>query len=201
MFEKLTIGMDRKQGHKKLIEYFNCHVGCELGVRQAEFSKWLVTNTQLEKVYGVDIIHWDEAVHLQHMFPTKYQFHIMNSLEAPKLFDDGYLDYLHIDDCHSYEHLVQELPLWWPKVKKGGVFSGDDFMNCTDGCEGPFGVQQAVTEFSKTNNLQFYVIGLDETNFDKINEYGNHRGEQRTRHFSGLTSDFVEAPQWFIIKE
>ncbi len=200
MFEKLTLGMNREQGHKKLIEHFGCKVGVEIGVREAYFSKWLTEGTALEQVFGIDWASCGNAVHLQHMYPTKYQFITANSLEAHTAFEDSYFDYIHVDDNHSYEHVVQELPLWWPKLKSGGIFSGDDFMNCVDVQEGAFGVQQAVTEFAQKNQFQFYLIGLDETDFGKMNEYGNAMGEQRTRHFTGLPSTFVEPPQWFIVK-
>jgi predicted O-methyltransferase YrrM len=55
------------------------------------------------------------------------------------------LDFVFLDTCMTYEQEVQDLKDWYPKVKKGGLFSGHDW-NCS-------AVQRAVNEFIETNKL------------------------------------------------
>jgi len=45
------------------------------------------------------------------------------------------IDLIFIDALHDYEHVKQDIALWWPKVKIGGVLSGHDFNHRWPGCE------------------------------------------------------------------
>ena len=51
----------------------------------------------------------------------------MTSEEAVKHFDDETLDAVFIDLTHTYEAVKEDIQLWMPKVKKGGIISGDDY--------------------------------------------------------------------------
>lgn len=53
--------------------------------------------------------------------------HQMTSVEASKLYEDNSLDFVYIDAAHDYESVKQDLIAWYPKVKKGGLFGGDDY--------------------------------------------------------------------------
>lgn len=48
---------------------------------------------------------------------------------ASTLFQNESLDFVYIDANHSYDHVKKDLELWFPKVKKGGVFAGHDYIN------------------------------------------------------------------------
>ena len=61
-----------------------------------------------------------------------------SSVEGAKLYADNSLDFVFIDADHKYQHVVDDLKAWWPKVKPGGVFAGDDFHGA--------GVKKAVEE-------------------------------------------------------
>lgn len=45
---------------------------------------------------------------------------------APQV-PDGYLDLIYIDADHSYEGCLRDLRDWWPKMKSGAAFTGDDY--------------------------------------------------------------------------
>lgn len=45
------------------------------------------------------------------------------------------IDIIFIDALHDYEHVKQDIALWWPKVRIGGVLSGHDFNHKWPGCE------------------------------------------------------------------
>ena len=68
------------------------------------------------------------------------------SHQAVGLFPDRSLDFVYIDANHSYEAVMQDLNLWYPKVSRGGVIAGHDYYNKVEPpwhCE----VKKAVDEF------------------------------------------------------
>ena len=74
------------------------------------------------------------------------------SLKAASRVPDE-LDLVFIDGAHSYENVKQDIALWLPKVRKGGILSGHDYS-----LEHP-GVLKAVDEaFDKK-----IKIGYDRT--------------------------------------
>jgi len=64
---------------------------------------------------------------------------------------------VYIDGDHTYRAVVQDLAIWWPKLKKGGIMSGDDYIKSITGKGYPFGVIPAVNEFVQDNNLELTV--------------------------------------------
>jgi predicted O-methyltransferase YrrM len=51
----------------------------------------------------------------------------MPSLEAVKDYADGSLDFIMIDGSHVYEDVKADIAAWWPKMKSGAIFAGDDY--------------------------------------------------------------------------
>lgn len=66
------------------------------------------------------------------------------SLEAVALFDDESIDFLMLDGDHNYPNVRDEIQAYLPKMKKGGIIAGDDFM-------WP-GVEQSVNETIGVNH-------------------------------------------------
>jgi hypothetical protein len=150
--------------------------GAEIGVSWGAFSKILFDNSKLSKLHLIDpwisqdkeiyndVINVDqEGFDERHQFVTKLfkdegkrcRTLRMTSEEAAKEIEDNSLDFVYIDANHSYEATSQDISLWWPKVKKGGVFSGHDYTN-----GGPynFGVKRAVDEFISGNGEKVFII-------------------------------------------
>jgi predicted O-methyltransferase YrrM len=50
------------------------------------------------------------------------------SWEASKNFEDNSVDFVFIDADHEYESVVKDIDSWLPKVKKGGIISGHDYI-------------------------------------------------------------------------
>jgi predicted O-methyltransferase YrrM len=88
------------------------------------------------------------------------------SLEAYKQFKDGDIDLIFIDGDHSTEHVTKELEIWFPKIKKGGVFSGDDFNDPR--------VKLAVKEFAKKNNFKIKTPRINRDIHGRLSR-GNER--------------------------
>lgn len=50
------------------------------------------------------------------------------SVEAAKDFEDGSLDAVYIDAEHDEENVRADIRAWRPKIKRGGILSGHDFV-------------------------------------------------------------------------
>lgn len=51
----------------------------------------------------------------------------MRSVEAVAEFDDGSVDFLYVDGDHTMEGVKSDIVGWLPKVRVGGILSGDDY--------------------------------------------------------------------------
>lgn len=62
------------------------------------------------------------------MDPVKEHISVMRmtSVEAAKRYADNSLDFIAIDDDHSYKGIKRSLDAWLPKLKPGGFIAGDD---------------------------------------------------------------------------
>lgn len=104
------------------------------------------------KIYAVDTWegsleqkHFDTIAELKEHDHTLYDEFLMNlevygvkdviapirktSEEASKDFEDGSLDLVIIDAAHDYENVTNDIKLWLPKVKRGGIVIGDDYSD------------------------------------------------------------------------
>jgi hypothetical protein len=63
------------------------------------------------------------------------------SWAAADQFADSSVDFCYVDALHTYEAVMQDLTAWWPKIRPGSWFAGDDYT------KGWPGVQQAVQQF------------------------------------------------------
>jgi hypothetical protein len=162
-------------------------IGIEIGVLRGDYSKIILDRWSNGTLYMVDT--WrhipeyidlngrDDEYHYQCMVQTaksvkehEHRAHMirMNSVECARLFPDEYFDFIYIDADHSYDAVKNDLNVWWPKIKRGGIFSGDDYIpedgdiwliNDNDGTSeyaGKFGVRKAVNEFSDENRIKIY---------------------------------------------
>jgi len=83
----------------------------------------------------------------------------MYTVDAAKFFPDEYFYLIYIDADHTYEGCKADLEAWWPKMKPGGFFTGDDYSKYRAKYTGVvFGVVEAVNEFAKKVNLPVYEL-------------------------------------------
>lgn len=127
-------------------------VGAEIGCCWATTSEVLLSSFPHLRLYMVD--SWANYPNYRVMDYESYYRAAMNRTDFAKdrrivlrgLSEEMAshcvepLDFVFIDANHSYDFVKQDLELWYPKVKEGGLVSGHDWqMN---------GVVQAVQEFA-----------------------------------------------------
>lgn len=68
--------------------------------------------------------------YLENRSPLKDYINLIigDSKEAHIHFEDGELDAIFFDGDHSHEGFEKDINLWYPKVKKGGIISGHDYI-------------------------------------------------------------------------
>jgi len=120
-------------------------IGAEIGVAHGKFSKIMLdANPNIKMLYGIDpyvphkgyrdyvsnktftILRTDAIKALGNK--RNYKFIEKFSLDAVKDFEDESLDFVYIDGDHCFEAVVADIAAWLPKVRKGGIISGDDYF-------------------------------------------------------------------------
>lgn len=159
---------NKRRVWKPFMEKYDCQKIAEIGVFEG-YNFNLMIEHNPEMAVGVDMWIDDgvasrndcgrsqevlNAMHDMVLEATKDKPFVkilrMYSDVAAKTFPDEYFDLIYVDADHSYEGCKKDLEAWWPKLKKGGFFIGDDYTNKRAKYTGVvFGVVKAVDEFAK----------------------------------------------------
>ena len=96
-----------------------------------------------------------KQVFLKNIVPVAEHVTPIESLswEAASQFDDNSVDFCYVDALHTYKGVLKDLNAWWPKIKPGSFFAGDDYT------KGWPGVQQAVWDFFRSQDIKVYRSG------------------------------------------
>lgn len=88
--------------------------------------------------------------------PYRVTFLRMDSQSAATRVPDGSLDFVYIDGNHTYEAVTRDLQCWVPKVRKGGIVSGHDFLTKL---KRHIDVERAVRTYTAKHQIQpWYVL-------------------------------------------
>lgn len=82
----------------------------------------------------------DRATHLE-----------MMSSKAVDRFKDNSLEMVFIDGNHSYKYAFQDMKMWWPKIKYGGMLCGHDYNHHR------YGVTKAAHDFFDKLGYKIHV--------------------------------------------
>jgi hypothetical protein len=84
------------------------------------------------------------------------------SADAAKDVADGSLDFVYLDGNHVYDAVVEDLTLWSPKVRAGGIIAGHDYRHFTN--KPTIEVIQAVNDFTRANGIDpWFILAGDKT--------------------------------------
>lgn len=137
----------------KLIGEMKNPVGAEIGVHKGQFSEYLLQNKTDLKLYCIDPFEVYEEYYIighpsrQHALPKQSQWDTLfantkktltkygdrvelirkRSVQAVNSFEDGSLDFVFIDANHLYAYVKEDILIWSPKVKLGGLIIGHDY--------------------------------------------------------------------------
>lgn len=86
----------------------------------------------------------------------------MTSADAAPMIPDGSLDFCYIDGNHLLPHVLRDMALWLPKVRKGGVFAGHDYDQHKP--KHFIQVKKAVDQFTKDHGIHpWFVLAGDKS--------------------------------------
>jgi hypothetical protein len=177
----------------KLLESEGFRVGAEVGVQHGTFAQTTLSHwPSCERYYLIDV--WaqqtkyvdqanldnstqDEnfaaAKNSVQQWANKTTFMRMRSDQAALKILDSLLDYVYVDARHDYCGAKQDITLFWPKLGRGGIMSGHDYLVaadvapaqdwslCENGERNPRAVKGAVDEFAAARQLQLVVSYQD----------------------------------------
>jgi len=178
-FPPIVIKRREDLGH-----YLNRHSllgeGVEVGVLTGKFSACLLSTWEGRMLHCVDAwkeytkeesyvdknnvpqnqheANYIEALRTLSPFAERHKIHRTLSIDASKTFRDGSLDFVYLDVQHHFESVVEDLNSWAPKVRRGGIISGHDYL---DGVlpSGQFEVKRAVDQWARDRDLKVVCSG------------------------------------------
>jgi len=82
----------------------------------------------------------------------------MNSTDAVEHVEDGSLDFVFIDAVHLYKYVVEDVMAWLPKIRKGGMISGDDYVSPKHQKDVRKAVKDTIGEVDNTHRVWFKKV-------------------------------------------
>lgn len=168
----------RRAGFADMILKRGYRQAAEIGVSRGVFSEFLLRRTGLDRLYSVD--NWAQrrrrnrkhqpwgtslcmkvAIKALAPYGDRSMVLRMPSVEAAKFLQNAVvqLDFVYIDATHSYDAVKQDLAVWYPLVRVGGVVAGHDYDKAD--MRGCAGVIRAVDEFVAYTGLPLHVTSGD----------------------------------------
>jgi len=75
------------------------------------------------------------------------------SYDVVENISDEYFDFIYLDASHLYKDVKRDLKEWFPKLKRGGIMAGHDYIEDED-----FGVIEAVNNFSNITGMKMFLF-------------------------------------------
>jgi len=79
-----------------------------------------------------------------------------SSAAAPKV-PDGSLDFCYIDGNHLFDHVLNDIQLWLPKVRSGGIIAGHDYTSKKT-LKSFIQVDRAVNQYTRDHSIDPWFI-------------------------------------------
>ncbi|MEX2564714.1 MAG: class I SAM-dependent methyltransferase [Cyclobacteriaceae bacterium] len=146
-------------------------VVAELDVDNGDFSRRILDIYQPSKLHLIDI--WQSERYpekLFHKVNQKFRAEVEGgvveinrglSTEVVNHFPAEYFDWIYIDTDHTYAGTKAELESYLPKMKKGGIIAGHDFIVSEINVPWKYGVIEAVYEFCIEHHWEFLYLTME----------------------------------------
>ncbi|KAL7537419.1 hypothetical protein ACHAXR_007809 [Thalassiosira sp. AJA248-18] len=122
--------------------------GIEVGVQMAHYSAEILsrwhncTEYHLVDLWGylenyIDRSNIDQAQQDNHyadamerVQPWKEKVHVCKNYTSncASKYEDEYFDFIYVDARHDFKGVWEDLVNYWPKLKKGGILAGHDYV-------------------------------------------------------------------------
>jgi len=105
--------------------------------------------------YDTDIVQDLKNIFQRNLTPVIDHITMLSMMSwlAADGFNDESVDFCYVDAGHSYEAVSNDLTAWWPKMRPGSMFAGDDYT------KGYPGVQKAVWDFFGPKDIKIRRAG------------------------------------------
>lgn len=132
-----------RQGFASLLGDLGYRVGVEIGVERGIHAKSLCQRITGLRLYCVD--PWEAyGDYREHVTQSKldgfheetcdrlatYDVEVVREFSVPaaERFEKESLDFVYIDGNHELSNVIADLTAWAPKVRKGGIVAGHDYI-------------------------------------------------------------------------
>ena len=154
--------------------------GVELGVARGEFTATILSTWHGKRLHAVDpwtqmpeddkyqdVANVSQAQHEQnyqetlrrlHPFGDRCMIHRRTSQQAAVGFRQRSLDFVYLDARPYREALLEDLDLWAPKIRHGGILAGHDYLDGTLP-SGRFEVKSTVDAWAAARRLTVRCSG------------------------------------------
>jgi len=143
-------------------------VGVEVGVNNGRFAQVMCELIPGLKYYGVDPYNRYDDFQLASTNAMEKSYQKAAAKIAPfdatiiktfsalayGKFENASVDFVYIDGNHDFNYAFSDILLWLPKVIKGGVISGHDYLH-------PVGVKEAVDFCIKSFRVEQWFLCND----------------------------------------
>jgi hypothetical protein len=90
------------------------------------------------------------AITIMEKYGDRVHFMRTTSVEAASYRMDETADFVYIDGLHEFESVSQDIGLWYPKVRSGGIIAGHDYHPDLQD------VVRAVDEFREKTGIELF---------------------------------------------
>lgn len=197
---------DRTSGLPRLLDKLECKIVAEIGVREGFLSDHILSHSKVEKYYAIDNNHqYNYVRHIKDKYWDRFIIIEGTSPDCANNYYDDFFDFIYIDAGHSYKAVKADLNGWWPKLKIGGLFIGDDYWPDHPNRDEPdgYGVMSAVNEFMQENKQNLFISGCDKgpNDFVEFLKWAQYNLDEVRKNNKGESNRFKQNPQWFCIKQ
>ena len=158
---------NEREFFKFLKAYYNRPlVGVEIGVYRGENSFDMLANLKIEKLYLIDPYEdyyggcwesrkkqseYDDIYNTitKKLIPYKDKVEVIRKKSCDAIDKIPEVDFVYIDGNHEFDYVLQDIALYYPKIKEGGVLSGDN-LEYKD-------VANVVTQFFYYNKMKLWA--------------------------------------------